>query len=76
MSKISKITEKVLVKTNFIEFLYNISSTIYKPTSSTLIPLGRWKRDYHLIDTKIELANEDNCGVCNEYIKTKYKTNS
>ena len=36
-------------------------------------PLGRWKIDY--CDTKtnnrIDLSNEDNCGTCGQYAKTK-----
>ena len=38
-----------------------------------LKPLGRWKIDYCItkINTKIDLSNEDHCGSCGEYAKTK-----
>ena len=31
--------------------------------------LGRWKleKDIHKINIKVDLSNEDHCGVCNEY---------
>ena len=45
-------------------------------------PLGRWSQERCAIklNKKIDLANEDNCGPCGEYIltkleKTKTKTN-
>lgn len=47
-------------------------------------PLGRWNKETCAIklNKKIDLANEDNCGPCGEYIltkldltKTKTKTN-
>lgn len=33
--------------------------------------LGRWKINYsnHVIKYKVEMANEDNCGSCGEYLK-------
>lgn len=36
-------------------------------------PLGRWNLDYfkEKVDNKIDLANEDHCGVCSEYSKEK-----
>lgn len=39
-----------------------------------LTPLGRWRIDYCIkkLDYKIDLSNEDHCGVCNQYI-TKIK---
>lgn len=35
--------------------------------------LGRWNLDYFKdkLDTKIDLANEDHCGICSEYSKKK-----
>ena len=46
-------------------------------------PLGRWNKETCAIrlNKKIDLANEDNCGPCGEYIltkleKTKTKTTS
>ena len=42
-------------------------------------PLGRWHIDYCTIkiDKKIDLSNEDHCGVCNQYedINNKIKNN-
>jgi len=36
-----------------------------------LTPLGRWKIDYCIrkLDYKVDLSNEDHCGVCNQYVK-------
>jgi hypothetical protein len=36
-------------------------------------PLGRWNIDYceKKINYKIYLSNEDHCGFCNEYSKSK-----
>jgi hypothetical protein len=36
-------------------------------------PIGRWKIDYchSKINTKIDLSNEDHCGPCGHYAKTK-----
>lgn len=33
--------------------------------------LGRWNLDYYKdkVDSKVDLANEDHCGVCSEYSK-------
>ena len=44
-------------------------------------PLGRWSQERCAIklNKKIDLANEDNCGPCGEYILTKFdltKTNN
>jgi hypothetical protein len=44
-------------------------------------PLGRWSQERCAIklNKKIDLANEDNCGPCGEYILTKLdsaKTNN
>ena len=39
-------------------------------------PLGRWKVEHcnKKMNTKIDLSNEDHCGPCGEYAKTKTKT--
>ena len=39
-------------------------------------PLGRWKIEYcnKMTNCKIDLANEDHCGVCNEYALVKMKS--
>ena len=36
-------------------------------------PVGRWKIDYcnTKINNKIDLSNEDHCGPCGQYVKTK-----
>jgi len=36
-------------------------------------PMGRWNIDYcnKKVNTKIDLSNEDHCGPCGQYIKTK-----
>ena len=36
-------------------------------------PIGRWKIDYcnTQINNKIDLSNEDHCGPCGQYAKTK-----
>ena len=36
-------------------------------------PLGRWNLDYcdTKLNNKIELSNEDHCGVCSQYAVTK-----
>lgn len=36
-------------------------------------PLGRWNIDYcnKKMNQKIDLSNEDHCGPCGQYIKTK-----
>ena len=35
--------------------------------------LGRWNLDHW--STKVDLANEDHCGVCSEYIESRTKPN-
>jgi hypothetical protein len=39
-------------------------------------PLGRWSQERCAIkiNKKIDLANEDNCGPCGEYILTKLES--
>jgi hypothetical protein len=36
-------------------------------------PLGRWKVEHcnKKMNTKIDLSNEDHCGPCGQYAKTK-----
>jgi len=36
-------------------------------------PIGRWKIDYcnKKTNTKIDMSNEDHCGPCGQYAKTK-----
>ena len=38
-------------------------------------PLGRWKIEYcnKTLNNKIDLSNEDHCGPCGLYIKSKLK---
>lgn len=69
MSKVKVIVKKIPIKTNIFSFIKNINFRNYIVPK----PLGRWKRDYKIsnINRKIELANEDHCGVCNEYINEK-----
>lgn len=46
-----------------------ISYIIREKVPSTSLPLGRWNINYCNIktDRKIDLANEDHCGTCNQY---------
>ncbi len=39
----------------------------------TIKPLGRWNIDYcnKVMDSKIDLANEDHCGPCGQYSMLK-----
>ena len=39
-------------------------------------PVGRWKIEYcnKKINNKIDLSNEDHCGPCGQYAKTKIIT--
>ena len=36
-------------------------------------PIGRWKIEYcnKIINNKIDLSNEDHCGPCGQYAKSK-----
>lgn len=69
MNKSSKI---IPIRMGFLYFFQNIN---FKYSSNFKPQLGRWQRDYdkQIINRKIELANEDHCGVCNEYLKNKRK---
>jgi hypothetical protein len=69
--------------TKAIKFLYS-KSLFNMLFLNELGPLGRWNKETCAIklNKKIDLANEDNCGPCGEYIltkldltKTKTKTN-
>ena len=41
-------------------------------------PVGRWKIEYCdiKVNNKIDLSNEDHCGPCGQYAKTKIDTQS
>jgi hypothetical protein len=41
-------------------------------------PMGRWNIDYCNIkmNNKIDLSNEDHCGPCGHYAKTKIELNT
>jgi len=47
--------------------LKNLIKIIFKKKEINL--LGRWKLEHckNKTDKKIDLANEDNCGVCEQY---------
>jgi hypothetical protein len=72
-----------MIFTKATKFLY--SKTLYNMLFLNEVgPLGRWSQERCAIklNKKIDLANEDNCGPCGEYIltkldltKTKTKTN-
>jgi hypothetical protein len=51
-------------------FVKNILST------ETIKPLGRWKLEEcnKLTNYKIDLANEDHCGVCSQYASVKIQS--
>ena len=51
--------------------LKNLIKNILKKEEINL--LGRWKIVYckNITDKKIDLANEDNCGPCDQYKNTK-----
>jgi hypothetical protein len=66
--------------TKATKFLY--SKTLFNMLFlNEVVPLGRWSQERCAIklNKKIDLANEDNCGPCGEYILTKLdltKTNN
>ena len=67
--------------TKAIKFVYS-KSLFNMLFLNELGPLGRWNKETCAIrlNKKIDLANEDNCGPCGEYILTqldltKTKTN-
>jgi len=58
--------------TKATKFLY--SKTLFNMLFLNEVgPLGRWSQERCAIklNKKIDLANEDNCGPCGEYILTK-----
>lgn len=60
--------------TKTTKFLY--SKTLFNMLFlNELGPLGRWNQEKCAIklNKKIDLANEDNCGPCGEYILEKLK---
>lgn len=58
--------------TKATKFLYS-KSLFNMLFLNELGPLGRWSQERCAIrlNKKIDLANEDNCGPCGEYILTK-----
>ena len=58
--------------TKAIKFVYS-KSLFNMLFLNELGPLGRWNKETCAIrlNKKIDLANEDNCGPCGEYILTK-----
>ena len=61
--------------TKATKFLY--SKTLFNMLFLNEVgPLGRWSQERCAIklNKKIDLANEDNCGPCGEYILTKLET--
>lgn len=55
-----------------MKYFYNMIQQFMKKDVKIL---GRWKIDYcdKKVNTKIDLANEDHCGPCGEYILDKNK---
>lgn len=53
--------------------IVKIFKTNIKNKVPDLKPLGRWNIDYcsNKTNTKIDLANEDHCGPCGQYIISK-----
>lgn len=60
-----------------MQIIKNVVKKIFKDETKVL---GRWNIDYCAtsIKTKVDLANEDHCGPCGEYILDvkKIKNNS
>ena len=57
-----------------MKFIANLIKNIIKlPSYNEKIALGRWNIDYcvNKINQKVDLSNEDHCGVCQEYRKSK-----
>lgn len=54
-----------------MKYITNIFKNIFKQENKLL--LGRWNIDYcnKKIGNKIDLANEDHCGSCSEYMLDK-----
>lgn len=55
-----------------------INTIVRKVVNENHKPLGRWNIDYcsEIINKKIDLSNEDNCGPCGQYIIDKIHTGS
>lgn len=60
MNRISVIGKNIYSKIKTIKNLSFISE-------HKITPLGRWSMDYQNIDKKVDYANEDHCGICDEY---------
>lgn len=60
---------------NYTNIITRIKSFFPKPISNYK-PLGRWNIDYCIdkINNKIDLSNEDHCGTCAQYAKSKSKS--
>jgi hypothetical protein len=58
---------------HFVKTIRNKFDTIISDTR----PLGRWNIDYcsKKTNTKIDLANEDHCGPCGQYVNLKNNEN-
>ena len=57
-----------------MKFIINLIKNIIKfPSHNEKIALGRWNIDYcaKKINQKVDLSNEDHCGVCQEYRMSK-----
>jgi len=56
-----------------MNIIRNIFSQAYTPTIRT--QLGRWNIQYEpkIIQCKVDQANEDHCGCCNNHIQIKEK---
>ena len=54
-----------------MKFVKNIFSRYFLRERAK--PLGRWNLDYcnKKMNQKIDLSNEDHCGPCGQYMKTK-----
>lgn len=64
--------KSIMPFTKATKFLY--SKTLFNMLFLNEVgPLGRWSQERCAIrlNNKIDLANEDNCGPCGEYILTK-----
>jgi len=57
---------------NYFNFLSKIVNKDNKKV------LGRWNTDYcsNKINIKVDLSNEDHCGICSEYILIKKNINN
>lgn len=62
-----------IIRKNIVSYLPSaFLSPIQKYITNQPLNLGRWKTEtIEKTNWKIDLANEDHCGVCSEYILTK-----